>query len=63
MISETEHAELTRLRSEQAITRKDAVFGGLSAAERAAYDRKQDRIYALEERLSEPDNPRQSAAD
>lgn len=49
---ESEHAELSRLRKEQAKTLHDEVFGGLSSAERAAYNCKQDRIRELEYRLS-----------
>jgi hypothetical protein len=45
---ESEQSELSRLRKEQAKTLHDEVFGGLSPAERAAYNRKQDRIRELE---------------
>jgi hypothetical protein len=41
---ESEEAELSRLRKEQAKTRHDEVFGALSPAERTAYHKKQDRI-------------------
>jgi hypothetical protein len=40
--------ELKRLRAEQAKTRQDEVFGGLSPAERAGYDAKTKRINELE---------------
>jgi len=49
---ESEQAELSRLREEQAQTRHDEVFGGLTPAERRTYDIKRDRIYDLERRLS-----------
>jgi hypothetical protein len=52
--NETEQSELSRLRKEQAKTRHDEVFGGLTSVERAAYDIKQDRICELERRLSKP---------
>jgi hypothetical protein len=52
---ESEETELSRLRQEQAKTRHDEVFGGLSPAERAAYHKKQDRIFELECRLSGQD--------
>jgi hypothetical protein len=55
---ESEKAEIVRLRKEQAKTRQDEVFGGLSAAEREAYERKQERIHELESRLSPVDLPR-----
>ena len=51
MQNETEQSELSRLRKEQAKTRHDEVFGGLTSVERAAYDIKQDRICELERRL------------
>lgn len=51
MQNETEPAELSRLRREQAKTRHDEVFGGLTPDERSAYDIKQDRICELERRL------------
>jgi hypothetical protein len=49
---ESEQYELSRLRREQAKTRHDEVFGGLTPAERSAYDIKQVRIRQLERRLS-----------
>jgi hypothetical protein len=49
--NETEPAELARLRKEQAKTRHDEVFGGLTPEERSAYDLKQVRICELERRL------------
>ena len=52
--NEAEHAELARLRKEQAKTRHDEVFGGLTPAERSEYDIKQTRICELERRLSKP---------
>jgi hypothetical protein len=53
MKSETPKLELKRLRRQQAQTRADEVFGGLSSAERADYDVKQDRIHELQDDLSE----------
>jgi hypothetical protein len=52
---ELEQVELSRLRREQAKTRHDEVFGGLTPAERSIYDTKQERIFELEHRLSERD--------
>jgi hypothetical protein len=49
--NETEQTELSRLRKEQAKTRHDEVFGGLTPEERSAYDFKQVRICELERRL------------
>lgn len=49
----TPEDELIRLRREQSRTRQDEVFGGLSAAERAAYDAKENRIHQLERDLPE----------
>ena len=45
---ENPKAELARLRTEQDKTRQDEVFGGLSHAERAAYDSREERIHDLE---------------
>jgi hypothetical protein len=45
---ETRESELIRLHGEQRQTRSDEVFGGLSAAERKAYDKNEDRIHELE---------------
>lgn len=55
MEHESEQTELYRLRREQAKTRTDEVFGGLTPAERLSYDAKQDRIRELELRSSEKD--------
>jgi hypothetical protein len=52
MISEAPQLELDRLRKQQAQTRADEVFGGLSPKEKAAYDVRQDRIHRLEHDLS-----------
>jgi len=49
---ESEQDELSRLRREQAKTRHNEVFGGLTPEERSAYEIKQDRICELERRLS-----------
>jgi hypothetical protein len=43
--------ELRTLRAEQATTRRNEVFGGLSPAERADYNQKSDRIHALESEI------------
>jgi hypothetical protein len=40
--------ELRRLRVEQSKTREDEIFGGLTLAERAAFDTKTTRINDLE---------------
>ena len=50
---ETPQSELIRLRREQSKTREDEVFLGSSAAERAAYEKKEDRINELERDLLE----------
>jgi hypothetical protein len=55
MREETPQVELARLQKEQAKTRQDEVFGGLSWVERSAYDTKQARIYELDNHLSDPD--------
>src|SRR5438105_6867707 len=44
----TPENELLRLRREQSKTRQDKIFGGLSHAERAVYNTKQNRIHELE---------------
>jgi len=44
---EKPESELKRLRTEQEKTRQDEVFGGLSPAERVAYDKKTKRINEL----------------
>ena len=51
MENESAQSELSRLRDEQAKTRHDEVFGGLSTAEQTAYKRKGDRIRELEVKL------------
>ena len=48
MAEEKPQSELTRLRKEQNKARHDEVFGGLSPAELAAYNRKAERIHELE---------------
>jgi hypothetical protein len=49
---EKPESELTRLREEQKKAQQDEVFGGLSLAERAAYNEKTNRINALEIELA-----------
>ena len=53
MGNETRESELIRLRREQTKTREDEVFLGSSAAERAEYEKKEDRIHELERDLPE----------
>ena len=48
MVEEKPQFELIRLRKEQSKDRQDEVFGGLSPAERAAYNRKSERIHELQ---------------
>jgi hypothetical protein len=48
MATEKRESELERLRREQSKTRHDEVYGGLSPAEQAEYNRKSDRIHELE---------------
>jgi hypothetical protein len=48
MTSNVPQLELERLRKQHAKARADEVFGGLSPAERAAYDLRRDRIIELE---------------
>jgi hypothetical protein len=48
MKRETPECELSRLRKEQSDNRVEEVFGGFSRTERAAYDRKEERIRELE---------------
>jgi hypothetical protein len=48
MVEEEPQFELLRLRKEQNKARHDEVFGGLSPAERAAYNRKSERIHELQ---------------
>ena len=52
MPKEKPGCELKRLRAEQGKTRQDEIFGGLSPAERAAYNRKTNRINDLEIELA-----------
>jgi hypothetical protein len=52
MMTEAPQLELDRLRKQQAETRADEVFGGLSPPELAAYDLRRDRILELEHDLS-----------
>jgi hypothetical protein len=59
MRTEPLQSELARLQREQTKTRQDEVFGGLSPAERSAYDHKQDRIQELEYFLYGADRERQ----
>jgi hypothetical protein len=51
MAMEKRETELKRLRTEQNKTRQDEVFGGLSRAEQAEYNRKADRIHELEGKI------------
>jgi hypothetical protein len=53
MSNERPELELARLREQQSKTRHDEVFGGLSPAERSAYDGRQIRINELELNLPE----------
>jgi hypothetical protein len=48
MNNQTPELELDSLRKQQSKARHDEVFGGLSPAERLAYDRRQNRINELE---------------
>ena len=48
MAKEQPKSELKRLREEQRKTRHDEVFGGLSPAEEAGYNRNAERIRELE---------------
>jgi hypothetical protein len=52
MAKETPELEIKRLLTEQTKTRQDEVFGGLSPAERAAYNEKTKRINELEIELA-----------
>jgi hypothetical protein len=52
MTYEKSESELTRLLREQKTTRQDEVFGGLSSAERAEYNGKEERIHELEIELT-----------
>jgi hypothetical protein len=51
MAIEKRETELKRLRAEQYKTRQDEVFGGLSPAELAEYNRKSDQIDGLESEI------------
>jgi hypothetical protein len=51
MAREKHESELKRLRTEQNKTRQDEVFGGLSPAEQAEYNRKSERIHELESKI------------
>ena len=51
MAREKHESELKRLRTEQSKTRQDEVFGGLSPAELAEYNRKSERIHELESEI------------
>jgi hypothetical protein len=51
MAREKHEFELKRLRAEQNKTRQDEVFGGLSPAEQAEYNRKSERIHELESEI------------
>jgi hypothetical protein len=53
MSDETRESELIRLHREQGQTQRDEVFGGLSSAERDAYEKKEDRIHDLGARFAE----------
>jgi len=50
---ETIEARIAQRQREQTKTRQDEVFGGLSPAEKAAYERKETLIRRLQCRLSE----------
>jgi hypothetical protein len=50
---ETIEARIAQLQKEQTKTRQDEVFGGLSSAERVAYERKEGLIRRLQRQLSE----------
>jgi len=52
MNSEMMEFELGHLRDQQAKTREDEVFGGLTSKERAAYELRQGRIRELESAMS-----------
>lgn len=52
MAKEKPESELKRLRVEQKKAQQDEVFGGLSPAERAAYNEKTNRINELEIELT-----------
>jgi hypothetical protein len=48
MAQEDPESEVARLREEQSKTRRNEVYGGLSRAERAEYNRQAERIHVLE---------------
>jgi hypothetical protein len=48
MVQKTSQSELTLLLKDQNKARQDEVFGGLSPAERAEYNRRAERIHKLE---------------
>ena len=48
MEDETHHAEVVRLRKAQIKALENEVYGGLSRAEKAAYDKRAERIRELE---------------
>jgi hypothetical protein len=50
---ESEQDEIERIRREQTKARRDAVYGGLSSEEWAAYDKRADRMRDLERRRGE----------
>jgi len=52
MEDETPRAELIQLLKAQLKTRQNEVFGGLSHAEQAEYNRRSERIRALEEGMN-----------
>jgi hypothetical protein len=51
MAPEIHESELKQLRKEQNKARQDEGFGGLSRAERAEYNRKEERIHQLERQI------------
>jgi hypothetical protein len=58
MNNEMPELELDGLRKQQSKARHDEVFGGLSPAERLAYDHRQNRIHKLEFDLAEQSDER-----
>jgi hypothetical protein len=54
---EKRESELKRLRAEQYKTLQDEVFGGLSPAEQAEYNRKSERIHELESKIQNTHSP------
>jgi hypothetical protein len=57
MEDETPHDELVRLLKAQLKARRDEVFGGLSHAEQAGYNRRSERIRELEEGMNKKPRP------